>query len=100
MWLAHGASAPNGARLRVWREVHRDGDEEGHERSAMKEVILRLLRDNPAIFYCRICISKLVGITHEEVRNLLPSFAVTHPNVQAMLGACAECQELLTVFRL
>jgi len=66
----------------------------------MKDEVLRFLRGNPAIFYCRICISKRVGITHEEIRKLLPDAAVTHPNVQAMLGACAECQELLTVFRL
>ena len=65
----------------------------------MKDEVLRFLRGNPAIFYCRICISKRVGITHEEIRRLLPDAAVTHPNVQAMLGACAECQELRTVFR-
>jgi len=51
----------------------------------MKDEVLRLLRANPAIFYCRICISKHVGMTHEEVRGLLPDVAVTHPNVQAVL---------------
>ena len=65
----------------------------------MKEEVLRLLRDNPAIFYCRICISKLVGTTHEEVRNVLPSFSATHPNVQTTHGLCAKCRGLRTVFR-
>jgi len=65
----------------------------------MKEKILRLLQGNPAKFYCRLCISRVLRLVHTEVVNILPSSVVTHPSIQSTLGSCAECGGLRTVIR-
>ena len=65
----------------------------------MKEEVLRLLHSNPARYYCRICISRILWLVHMEVANILPSFAVTHPDIQSTQDRCAECSHLRTVFR-
>jgi len=65
----------------------------------MKEEVLRLLQGNPARYYCRICISRILHLVHTEVANILPSFVVTHPTIQSTQGRCAECSGLRTVFR-
>ena len=66
---------------------------------AMKEEILGVLKANPAMFYCRICISRLLQVAHAEVQNVLSSFAVTHPTIQFTQGHCVKCGGLRTVFR-
>ena len=65
----------------------------------MKEQILRFLQASPALFYCRICISRLLQFPLTEVQSILPRFIVMHPNIQSTLDRCVECEALRTVFR-
>src|SRR5207245_11569620 len=63
------------------------------------EEIVGVLKAKPAMFYCRICISRLLQVAHAEVQNVLSSSAVTHPTIQFTQGHCVKCGGLRTLFR-
>ena len=70
----------------------------------MKDEVLRFLRGNPAIFYCRICISKLIGITHHldafftgwRIASIGPSEVTKYVRQRQEAGATNAVRLLLT----
>ena len=64
----------------------------------MKEELLRFLTSNPDSYYCRICLSLQLRVSHNEVRSLLPTIGFVAPGIVTTVAECAQCRNVRTVF--
>jgi hypothetical protein len=64
----------------------------------MKEEVLRFLTGNAGLYYCRICLSKHLRVSHDELRSVLPTIGLLAPGIVSRQGPCVECRNSRTVF--